>query len=197
MRRASEARSKGLFGHSLAPGVLAGVLVMGAFASSVRAYDDYSMKVSKDKPPDPPAEWQTCEQAKSQQEVMVHVDGIRDDKGQLRVQLYDDNPDHFLAKGWKLYRRDLPITSDEMDVCVPVSKPGIYAIVVIHDANKNGKFDVFSEGFGFSNNPKIHFGTPNHKDVAFEVKPGINKIDVDMKYIFGARPKPARRGGRY
>lgn len=172
-------------------GALAGVGVIGQAHA-----DDFSI-ISKDKPPPSPGEWPTCEEAKSPQEVMVHVEGIEGDDGNLRVQLYDDVPDHFLAKGWKLYRRDMPITGETMDVCVPVPKPGVYAIVVLHDANKNGKFDVFSEGFGFSNNPKIRFSTPDHEDVAFMVKPGITKLDVEMKYILGRRTKPVRRGGKY
>jgi uncharacterized protein (DUF2141 family) len=192
MRRIEPAATR-TFG-SLALGL---ALAVGVFAAPSWAEDDYSMKVSKDPPPPRPEEWKTCAEAKPDQEVMVHVDGIKDDKGNLRVQLYDDKPDHFLAKGWKLYRQDLPITGDEMDLCVPIPKPGVYAIVVIHDENKNGKFDVFSEGFGFSNNPKVLFGTPSHKDAAFEVKPGVNKIDVDMKYFFGGRKKRERRGGRF
>ncbi len=181
----------------LGPVALGLLLAMSAAVAPSRAEDDYSMKVSKDPPPPSPEEWKTCAEAKPDQRVLVHVDGIKDDEGNLRVQLYDDKPDHFLAKGWKLFRQDLPITGDEMDLCVPIPKPGVYAIVVIHDENKNGKFDVFHEGFGFSNNPKILFGTPSHKDVAFEVKPGVTKIDVEMKYIFGGRKKRVRRGGRF
>ena len=155
------------------------------------------MHHSKDAPPESPDHWKTCEEAKSPQELMVHVDGIKDDEGNIRVQLYDDNPDHFLAKGWKLYRRDVPITGDTMDVCVPIPKPGTYALVVIHDENKNGKFDVFSEGFGFSNNPKIRFSAPDYEQAAFEIKPGVTTIDIQMKYIFGGNQKRTRRGGRY
>jgi uncharacterized protein (DUF2141 family) len=178
-------------------GALMGVLAVGAFAPAVRAEDDYNMKVSKDPPPESPDHWWTCEEAKAAQEVMVRVDGIKDDNGNLRIQLYDDKPDHFLAKGWKLYRRDVAIVGDSMEICVPVPKPGVYALVVIHDENKNGKFDVFSEGFGFSNNPKIRFSTPDLEDVAFKVDPGITTIDIDMKYIFGSRSKPTRRGGKF
>ena len=173
------------------------VPAIGLAPSSARAEDDYSMKESKDPPPESPGHWKTCAEAKSPQELMVHVDGLKDDDGNVRVQLYDDKPDHFLAKGWKLYRRDVPITGDSLVVCVPVPKPGMYALVVIHDENKNGKFDVFSEGFGFSNNPKIHFSSPDYEEAAFEVKPGVTTLNVEMKYVFGGRQKRARRGGKY
>jgi len=179
--------------------VLIGAPVLGGLSLSAHAEDDYSdySIVSKDKPPPNPGTWPTCEEAKAGTELMVHVTGIKDDEGNLRVQLYDDVADHFLAKGWKLYRRDMPITGEDMDVCVPVPKPGVYALVVLHDANKNGKFDVFSEGFGFSNNPKIHFSTPDHEDVAFQINPGINNVEVDMNYVFAGRKKRVRRGGKF
>jgi len=179
----------------------AAALIAATAMTCVSAYaadgEDYDMHVSKDKPPPPPDHWKTCAEAKSAEEIMVHVNGIKSDKGNIRVQLYDDNPDHFLAKGWKLYRSDVPVTGDTVDVCIPVPKPGLYALVAIHDANKNGEFDIFSEGFGFSNNPKVHFSAPAFKEAAFEVKPGVTNVDVKLNYIFGGRKKPVRRGGRY
>ena len=65
--------------------------------------------------------------------------------------------------------------------------PGDYALLLLHDANRNGKLDkrfgIPWEGFGFSNNPPIRFGPPSARDVTFVVPAGSSKQTVHMKYI--------------
>jgi uncharacterized protein (DUF2141 family) len=51
--------------------------------------------------------------------------------------------------------------------------PGKYALVVIHDENRNGKLDtnwlgVPKEGYGFSNNAKVSLRAPSFSDAGFE-----------------------------
>src|SRR5437763_5542588 len=61
--------------------------------------------------------------------VLVSINGFKVRAGRLRVQLYGDNPDSFLAKGAKLRRIDVPVTpSGPMNICVAVPRPGTYAI---------------------------------------------------------------------
>ncbi len=51
--------------------------------------------------------------------------------------------------------------------------PGGYALLVIHDENRNGKLDTLlgmpREGFGFSRNPALRMGPPHYGDVQFTV----------------------------
>jgi len=59
--------------------------------------------------------------------------------------------------------------------------PGTYAIVVIHDENVNGKLDtnllgIPTEGYGFSNDAKVLFGTPSYSAASFP----YNGRDLDM-----------------
>ena len=51
---------------------------------------------------------------------------------------------------------------------------GTYAIVIYHDENANTDMDTTfigypTEGFGFSNNPKLFLAPPSHDEAAFEV----------------------------
>lgn len=51
--------------------------------------------------------------------------------------------------------------------------PGIYAMVVIHDENMNGKLDtnlmgVPTEGYGFSNKAKALLSAPSFSDASFQ-----------------------------
>ena len=66
--------------------------------------------------------------------------------------------------------------------------PGEYALLLLHDANRNGKLDkrfgIPREGFGFSNNPPLRFGPPSANSVRFTLPAGASRQVVRMKYIF-------------
>jgi uncharacterized protein (DUF2141 family) len=124
--------------------------------------------------------------------VLVRVYGFKDRGGQLRVQLYGNNPDDFLAKGKKLQRIDLPMQADgDMVVCVSLPSRGDFAVAVRHDRDGNGK-SGWNDGGGFSGNPKISFPSlkPKHEDSAFTARDGITVVDVVMNYRSGLSIRP-------
>lgn len=129
--------------------------------------------------------------------ALVRIYGFKDRGGTLRVQLYGNNPDEFLAKGKKLKRIDLPVTaSGDMNVCVELPRYGEYAIAVRHDRDGNGK-SGWSDGGGFSGNPNISLTNlkPDYEDVAFAARQGVTVVDVVLNYRRGLSIKPlvARR----
>ena len=69
-----------------------------------------------------------------------------------------------------------------------VYRPGTYAVAIYHDENGNKKFDknffgLPTEGFGFSNNPGILFGPPDHDEAAFEVGDTPVTVHIDVTYL--------------
>lgn len=126
-----------------------------------------------------------CAEDASGTSVLVRIEDFKDTEGNVRAQIYSGNPEEFLEKGKKLVRVDVPTTGDGQEVCVPLPAPGTYALVIMHDRNANGKADFFSEGFGFSNNPKLSLGPPDAEEVMFEAKPGTTRMTVNLSYIFG------------
>jgi len=64
--------------------------------------------------------------------------------------------------------------------------PGEYALLVIHDENRNGKLDTMlgvpREGFGFSRNPALRMGPPHYGDVHFAIA-GHSRQAVKLKYL--------------
>lgn len=116
--------------------------------------------------------------------LFVTVTGITNDEGNVRVQVYSEKPDEFLASGKKVTRVDVPTNSDDTQVCVPLPRPGKYAIAVMHDRNANGRADIFSEGFGFSNNPKLGLGPPDHEEVVTMADEGVTELDISLTYVF-------------
>ena len=121
--------------------------------------------------------------------MTVHVTGLKNGAGSVRVQAYGASG--FLSKGKWIRRVDMPLNGRRsVDVCVPLPKAGQYAFVVRHDANLNRKSD-WNDGGGFSRNPKLSLmGKPSFGQTAVTVN-GPERISVVMNYRSGLSVKPA------
>ena len=120
--------------------------------------------------------------------IFVVVQSLRSANGLVTVELYNDDPEGFIKKAGRLERRRVAVSDEETKVCFNVPKPGTYAVAIYHDENGNKKFDknfigLPTEGFGFSNNPKIFFGPPDHDEAAFEVGSEPVTIHIDVTYL--------------
>lgn len=120
--------------------------------------------------------------------VLVKVVGLKARTGKLRVNLYANNSATYLEKGKYLRRIEVAVPkSGEVAVCVPVARPGTYAVAVRHDRNGNGKGDM-ADGGGFSGNPKVSLmdlalkRKPPLSRTAFAVGSGTAAITVSLKY---------------
>lgn len=106
--------------------------------------------------------------------IRIKITRIKKVKGSLVIDLHDDTPEHFLKSSKVLLRIRQPVTANEMSVCMPVAKPGQYAMGIYHDSNDNEKFDknflgIPKEHFGASNNPKFGLEKPPIDGSLFEV----------------------------
>lgn len=128
-----------------------------------------------------------CSVEDGQATLEVTLENLQSTEGQVRAQVYGSDPEEFLEKGKKVVRVDVPIVGDEAPIiCVNLPAPGTYALVVMHDKNANGRADFFTEGFGFSNNPKLSLAPPDGEEVLFTALAGVNKHTIELNYIFGA-----------
>ena len=119
--------------------------------------------------------------------IHVHVHGLRNAAGTVKVVLYGPDPKSFLVKGEKTDAEREPAIEGDMTLCVAAPKDGRYAVVVYHDENDNHKFDrnwigLPTEGFGVSNNPSLFLAAPKFEESSFEVNGEVTNVDVDMKY---------------
>jgi len=77
-------------------------------------------------------------------------------------------------------------------VCVPLPKPGVYALAVRHDANGNQRSD-WNDGAGFSRNPRLSlFSRPSLSEVAVTVGEGTLRLAIRMNYRKGLSVGPIR-----
>lgn len=135
-----------------------------------------------------------CRSGANRPAILVNVSGFKNRVGRLRVQIYSGNPADFLARGKKLRRIDVPVTSSgNMAVCVAVPRAGNYAVAVRHDADANGK-SGWNDGGGFSRNPSISLVSlrPRHSDVVIPVGNGVKTINVVLNYRRGLSIGPVR-----
>jgi uncharacterized protein (DUF2141 family) len=120
--------------------------------------------------------------------ILVSVDGFKARSGNLRVQVYGDDPGAFLAKSGRLRRIDIAVTkAGAMAVCVAVPRPGTYAVAVRHDVNGDNKSHDWSDGGGFSNNPSLSFFhlKPSFRETAIRVGEGVKPVSVILLYRRG------------
>lgn len=126
--------------------------------------------------------------------ILVHVVGVRSESGTIRVQAYGGDPARYFDKGTYIERIDMP-TAKARDICVPVPRPGTYAISVRHDVNGNGKSDM-RDGGGMSGNPSLSVwdlitkSKPDPREVQVQVGSGVTPVRVVMNYVQGGSFKP-------
>ncbi|HUH83399.1 MAG TPA: DUF2141 domain-containing protein [Stellaceae bacterium] len=118
-------------------------------------------------------------------ELVITVDGIRSDRGDIRVSVYASAaewPDKSARandqvkkaqQGSVVFRYQLP--------------PGIYAANGYHDENGNGKFDTSliglpEEGYMFSNNVSPFLSAPSFDSASFKLPREGAAISMRVQY---------------
>ena len=105
-----------------------------------------------------------------QSKLIIEITDLRSNNGKLLLQLYDENEEKLEGATENIYNNKCIIIFDNL-------KPGKYAFRYFHDENNNDDLDsnfigIPNEGYGFSNNARVFFGSPSFKKQLFEV----NKI---------------------
>lgn len=133
--------------------------------------------------------------------LLVGITGLKDRKGLLRAELYPDNDSDFLAddavliNAHKTFRRvdmDLP-ASGPVTLCLRVPGPGRYSLSVLHDRNRNLKWDKLSDGLGFGGNPRLGWSKPKAASASVLVGAGPTRTEIVMNYLSGLRYRPLER----
>lgn len=143
-----------------------------------------------------------CRPSESGPAIYITAKGLKDRKGLLRAELYPPNEKDFLAddsilvNAGKTFRRvdlTIPATGDPV-LCMRIPAAGKYTLSLLHDRDRNLKFGTFSDGIGFSNNPKIGRSKPKAAAVIFSAGAGINRMNITMNYLSGISMKPVKKG---
>lgn len=132
--------------------------------------------------------------------LLIYAKGLKDRKGLLRAELYPPNDkdflsdDNILLNEGKTFRRvdlNVPNSGDPV-LCMRVPSAGRYSLSLLHDRDRNLKFGVFSDGIGFSGNPKLTRSKPKAVSAMITAGAGITRINVTMNYLSGLSMKPVK-----
>ncbi len=112
--------------------------------------------------------------------LTVTVLNVSDAGGQIQVGVYDEAG--FKAKhGTPVAGKITAARPGTMTVTIDGLAPGIYAVKMFQDVNRNGYFDFgfkFTEPYGFSNDPAAPI--PSFDDAKFALNAGSNAITVTL-----------------
>jgi uncharacterized protein (DUF2141 family) len=123
--------------------------------------------------------------------ALVTVHGFKDRQGQLRIQNYTGIKGEFLESGKYLRRHDVPMDpAGDMTVCLQLPGPGSYVIVALHDRDKNGKLSVWSDGIGFTGNPRLRLAKPSPAETVIPFGAGVTPVRIVMNYRRGLSVRP-------
>ena len=139
-----------------------------------------------------------CRSGESGPAFLVAVEGLKDRKGLLKVEVYPANDKDFLADdnvlvaAGKTFRRvEIPVpVSGAPVLCVRVPGPGTYGMMVLHDRDSNRKFGWRSDGIGFAGNPRLGLSQPKVAKARATAGSTPTRLDIVMNYQrgFGMRP---------
>src|SRR5262249_27236615 len=117
--------------------------------------------------------------------LTARVTGLRSDNGQIGCMLFS-SADGFPRDPKKPLERVFVPISARAGTCKFAAKPGMYAIIGMHDEKRNGQMDrgafgIPKEGFGASRGAHGAFG-PKFADARFDYSGGAQTIPVTIRY---------------
>ncbi|MBS0481641.1 MAG: DUF2141 domain-containing protein [Proteobacteria bacterium] len=126
--------------------------------------------------------------------LLINVTGLKDRKGNIKLEVYPSNDEDFLADdnilvaAGKTFRRvEQPVpASGNVQMCVRIPGPGAYSVSVLHDRDANRKFGLSVDGIGFTGNPRLGVRKPKAAATRLVVNSnGVSQTTVVMNYRKG------------
>jgi uncharacterized protein (DUF2141 family) len=124
---------------------------------------------------------------------LIDIIGLKDRKGNLKLEVYPANDADFLAddnilisQGKTFRRVEVPVPAgDPVTLCVRLPGPGRYAVSVLHDRDGNRKFGLSVDGVGFGGNPRLGMGKPRASAASIDAGSRITRERIVMNYRQG------------
>lgn len=117
--------------------------------------------------------------------LIIKITDIVHEKGNINIILFkgaDGFPNDYKKA---VYTKTLAAKGEMIFLRVSNLEYGSYAVVVLHDLNKNESADknflgIPTEPFGFSNYNSITQGKPSFDEVAFDLKSARKEISIKL-----------------
>jgi uncharacterized protein (DUF2141 family) len=152
------------------------LLAAPLYSQEVPEVDDAPPPAAKTKAAPPKIE------LKRMPHLLVTVEGMEPEKGSVEVSVFNST-ETFMIQPFR-QESGTPDADGKYQIRFVNMPEGEYGIVVVHDANGNGKYDAGLLGFGaepvgYSNDARPWLGRPAFEAVSFEVKESL-EVTVHM-----------------
>lgn len=125
--------------------------------------------------------------------ILVTAVGLKDRKGELKLELYPATEQDFLkddrdlVREGKLFRRVLVPTpaAGPVNLCVRVPRPGRYALLFTHNRDGKNKFSFWTDGVGVVADRKLGRSKPKLAQAVIDVPAGVARVTVRAQYLRG------------
>ena len=126
--------------------------------------------------------------------ILARIEGLKDRKGNLKLELYPANEEDFLAddgvliRAGKTFRRvqvPTPAGGGTPMMCIRVPHPGRYSLLFTHDRDGKNKFNFWSDGAGFPANTKLGRRKPPLASALIDVPSGVANVTIRAQYLRG------------
>ena len=142
-----------------------------------------------------------CRARESGPALLVGVEGLKDRKGELKLEVYPANDrdflqdDNVLVSHGKVFRRvEVPVpASDPVELCIRVPEPGAYSVSLLHDRDGNRKFGWMVDGIGFAGNPRLGWSKPRADAAKVIAGAGLTHVPIVLNYRHGLGMAPLRK----
>lgn len=139
-----------------------------------------------------------CRPGESGPAFLVSVNGLKDRRGSLKLEVYPANDRDFLADdnelvaAGKTFRRvEVAVpASGTPTLCVRLPGPGRYAVSLLHDRDSNRKFGWRVDGIGFASNPKLGLSKPKSASATAAAGSTPTRLSIVMNYQRGLGMRP-------
>jgi len=123
------------------------------------------------------------------QQIEMEITNIQSTKGSIRIAIFRNDEDFKNETPVKEFVfKKVGIKKGKMTVQFEW-KEGRYGFALLDDENDDGKMNYNflgapKEGYGFSNYEHTGFRKPAFSNFAVDIRHGLNKLKVNMQYIF-------------
>ncbi|MGK6354288.1 DUF2141 domain-containing protein [Sphingomonas sp. DT-207] len=125
--------------------------------------------------------------------VYVHVEGLKDRTGRLKVELYPATEDDFLKDDRDLVREGKPFrrvwapmpASGPVTICIRAPSAGQWALLFTHDRDGKNKFNFWQDGAGFPSNQRLGRSRPKLRQALLNVAPSGGSVTIHSQYLRG------------
>jgi uncharacterized protein (DUF2141 family) len=124
--------------------------------------------------------------ATSHYSLNLHITGIRESRGCLRIALFDSE-EHFLNTPEAVYLKVIEVKDTlNRKLTIPDLPEGDYAVAVFHDLNNNERLNtnwlgIPTEPYAFSNDAGKKWRKPNFEDASIRLKERNQLVKLQLR----------------